>query len=124
MKLHCLPSVIASAAKQSMSPQGSMDCFVALLLAMTTASTIFPCPTTMLRLSSNYESWPRYRHGRLVGRRPRAFQYADRADDRPRADRERAGARGRHHAADRKFASAAAGGRRPDRTRETAPPPP
>src|SRR5258708_15546399 len=40
MKLHCLPSVIASAAKQSMSPQGSMDCFVALLLAMTTASTI------------------------------------------------------------------------------------
>jgi hypothetical protein len=28
--------VIASEAKQSMSPRGSMDCFVASLLAMTT----------------------------------------------------------------------------------------
>ena len=46
----------------------------------------------MLRLSSNYESRPRHRHGRLSRRRSRALQYADRADDRPRADRERAGA--------------------------------
>ena len=46
----------------------------------------------MLRLTSNYESRSRYRHGRLAGRRSRARQHADRADDRPRADRERAGA--------------------------------
>src|SRR6266853_1562426 len=33
----------------------------------------------MLRLSSNYESRPRYRHGRLAGRRSRALQHAARA---------------------------------------------
>src|SRR5216684_3703452 len=43
----------------------------------------------MLRLSSNYESRPRYRHGRRTGRRSRAIQHADGADDRPRADRAR-----------------------------------
>ena len=77
----------------------------------------------MLRLSSNYESRSRYRHGRLAGRRSRARQHADGADDRPRADRERAGARGRHHAADREFASRQARGRRPDRAGKTGPSP-
>ena len=76
----------------------------------------------MVRLSSNYESRSRYRHGRLAGRRSRALQHADGADDRPRADRERTGARGRRHAADREFASRQARGRRPDRAGKTGPP--
>jgi hypothetical protein len=45
----------------------------------------------MLRLSSNYESRPRHRDGRRSRRRSRALQHADRADDRPRADREKQG---------------------------------
>src|SRR5882757_10689275 len=82
-----------------------------------------PLTTSMLRLTSNYESRSRYRHGRRFGRRSRPRQHADGADDRPRADRERAGAPGRHHAADREFASGQTGDRRPDRAGETGPPP-
>src|SRR6266849_3101140 len=66
---------------------------------------ISACPASMLRLSSKHESWSRYRHGRLAGRRPRPRQHADRAAERSRADRERARAGGRHHAANRELAS-------------------
>src|SRR5437762_1042063 len=66
----------------------------------------------MLRLTSNYESRSRYRHGRLPGRRSRALQHAHGADDRARADGKRTGVSGRHHAADREFASRQARGRR------------
>src|SRR4029453_3430733 len=97
---------------------GEMDCFFPSLLAMTTG-TIPACPTTMLRLTSNYESRSRYRRGRLPGRRSRARQHADRADDRPRANRERAGAAGRDHAADRELASCQARSRRADRAGKT-----
>src|SRR5712692_3297663 len=118
--------VIASEAKQSTDTR-KMDCFVASLLAMTNPKTLSRdnnrLTTSMLRLSSNYKSRPRHRHGRSTGRRSRALQHADGADDRPRADRQRAGAPGRRHPADREFASFQAGGRRPDRAGEAGPPP-
>src|SRR5215510_16473743 len=88
------------------------------LLAMTNWPTIRPCLTSMLRLSSNYESWARYLHGRFPRRRSRALQHADRADERPGADRKRAGAGGRHHAADCKLPSFQTRGRRADRAGE------
>ena len=76
----------------------------------------------MLRLSSKHESRSRYRHGRLPGRRSRACQHAHGADERPRADRERARAGSRHHAANREFAFVETRGRRPDRAGEAGPP--
>ena len=50
----------------------------------------------------------RSRRNRRAGRRPGARRDADGADGRPRADRQRAGARRRHHAADRQRPSGAA----------------
>jgi hypothetical protein len=39
---HVTRIVIASAAKQSIQPQGSVDCFVAALLAMTKRTFVIP----------------------------------------------------------------------------------
>src|ERR1700730_13823709 len=120
-----LPSLRAK--RSNPRPQGRLDCFVASLLAMTNEKTLSRdnshLTTLMLRLPSNYESRPRHRHGRRIGRRSRALQHADGADDRPRADRQRTGAPGRRHPADREFASFQAGGRRPGGTGEAGPPP-
>src|SRR5262249_54640423 len=107
---------IASAFAEATADKSSLA-----LLAMTNSLNIIACLTSMLRLSSNYESWSRYLHGRFPRRRSRAFQHADRTDERSCADRKRAGAGGRHHAANRELASLQTRGRRADRAGEAGP---